>query len=179
MHVSEAQRGLPPSDLADQREQLAEILGLEQAVSEQVLVAALQDEDYARNLLICRRHPGMLEQLLSRPPRRPRPAHATELAARGATALARWAATGFTTVDETTFADRLSACDACPNLTRRESPNPVCGLCGCRVRWKARLSSESCPAPSPGNPTHTRWGEPAPHTSSAAARLTDHEESRD
>jgi hypothetical protein len=145
----------------DQRDALGRILGLDGPVPESVLIAAVENEDYARNLLLCRREPELLRDLIARPPHERRRFGAVELAARGSRALARWAATGFTTVDDATYQRRMSACVQCPELSGQGSDRPVCSLCGCRVVWKARMTSESCPAASPDDPSLTRWGEPA------------------
>jgi hypothetical protein len=160
--------GASQLDLDDQREALGRILGLDGPVTEDVIVAAVEHDSYARNLLLARREPELLADLLQRPPRRPRKFGAGELAARGSRALLRWAGTGFTTVDDDTYARRLATCDVCPDLVRKEVGNPVCGRCGCRVRWKARLTSESCPAPSPADPGLTRWGDPVPEAPQVA-----------
>jgi hypothetical protein len=148
---------------------LGEILGLAQPVSEAVLLAALEHETYARNLLTCRRAPGLLNHLLEHPPAAPRPS-AMVLAQRAAGALVRWAATGFSTVDDETYARRMAACTACPNLAlppeqalyKLVGPKErvrICTKCGCVVAHKARLTSEACPDPHPDRPELTRWSE--------------------
>ena len=167
MEVSDA---LPGDATDDQRDAFGRILGLDGPVPESVLIAAVENEDYARNLLLCRRDPELLSDLLARPPRRPRRFGAVEVAARGSRALARWAATGFTTVDDATYHRRMSACVQCPELSGQGSDRPVCSLCGCRVVWKARMTSESCPAASPDDPSLTRWGEPVRAHEAPSAR---------
>jgi hypothetical protein len=162
MEVSDPRPGddlTPATD--DQRDALGRILGLDGPVPESVLIAAVEHEDYARNLLLCRREPELLHDLIARPPHKRR-LGPVELAARGSRALARWAATGFTTVDDATYQRRMSACVQCPELSGQGSDRPVCSLCGCQVVWKARMTSENCPAASPDDPSLTRWGEPVP-----------------
>lgn len=144
--------------IAQEREAFGEILGLTEPVSEAVLSAAVENDAYARNLLLCRRDPELLEHLLRNPPRRAPRFHRRELALRAASALARWAKTGFTFVDQDVLSRRLAACHACPDLVVGKVP--TCAQCGCRVEWKARLSSESCPAVHDNTPGLTRWGEP-------------------
>jgi hypothetical protein len=162
----------PEVPMPDQCEELGRILGLDGPVAEQVLYAALDDEAYARNLLLCRRQPALLAHLLEHPPERPRRQTKAELAARGAGALVRWARTGFTVVDGATYERRLAACERCPDLQRTDAGNRVCARCGCRVDWKARLSSESCPASDPGAPELTRWREPTPAQASPTTTTT-------
>lgn len=151
------------------REELAEILGVAGPVPEKVLAAAVEDEAYARNLLLCRRDPDLLQHLLDNPPRRKPRFSRTELATRAAGALARWAKTGFTFVEDDVRRRRLAACEACPDLIRGDNAL-ACGLCGCRVEWKTRLSSESCPAPHDEFPNLTRWREPQPNHTKEAVR---------
>lgn len=155
--------------------QLAELLELEDPVREEVMLAALADEQYARNLLTCRRAPALMEYLLANPPRHaPAPTSTVELARRAASAFGRWAMAGFSTVDEATYRRRLDACASCPHLKAPDThqrlyravsggaPPSVCGRCGCVVARKARLTSEHCPDVHPGDPALTRWGEPLP-----------------
>ena len=56
--------------LAEKCSQLGHILGVGRPVSERVLLAALDDDNYARNLLTCRREPALLAHLLDHPPSR-------------------------------------------------------------------------------------------------------------
>lgn len=130
--------------LLEQRERLAELLGRPEPVSEAVLVAAVHDQTYARNLLTVRGTPELLEHMLANPPHLelaredaptnvagPDPAagvrsdgaaadrveHSTvALAARAAQALARWGKTGFALVDDAAYERRMAACASCPHL---------------------------------------------------------------
>ncbi|MDJ1135011.1 hypothetical protein [Streptomyces iconiensis] len=88
-----------------------------------------------------------------------------ELLARAGAALAHWAASGFSRTPQAAYEKRLVTCRGCPHLTApprkalyRLMGTPdgltLCGLCGCDVRRKAALASESCPA--------GRWEEAAP-----------------
>lgn len=161
-----------PLSAEQARERFAEILGLDGPVSEPVLAAALEHNTYARNLLATRGVPEMMAPLLANPPTVAEEPSTAVLAGRAAKALAVWARTGFTVVDEATYQRRMSACASCPHeleATRHpklhrwiadgERPK-VCGLCGCAVAKKARLSSEQCPAEDVERPGFTRWGEP-------------------
>ncbi|MCF6474062.1 hypothetical protein FAF44_37615 [Nonomuraea sp. MG754425] len=166
--------------MSDQRAEMGRVLGLDEAVSEEVLCAALADATYAANLLTCRRHPDLLRHLLKNPPRRQAEVPVHDLLARAGGALVNWARTGFTHVDEETYQRRVTACERCPEL--RDAPQSparralytiatlglddksICGKCGCSVVRKARLTSETCPAPDPGEPGMTRWQEPMDRT---------------
>ena len=149
---------------------LGEILDLDCPVSEAVLLAALEHETYARNLLICRRAPTLLKHLLEHPPVTKRPS-AMMLAQRAAEAFVRWAAMGSSTVDEATYARRMASCTECPHfvlppqraiykLAGGKAGTKICAKCGCMVANKARLTSEACPDKHPDRPELTRWHEP-------------------
>ena len=155
-------------NLDDKRKELAELLGLNVPVSENVLFASLQDEIYSNKLLRSKDSPDVLQYLLENPPMHHIDREAfstTELIARAATALVRWSKAGFKFVDDVTLEKREDACLACPNLrgpetlleiiipssSINEKPgnrtgNKICRLCGCNVHKKIRLVSELCPA---------------------------------
>jgi hypothetical protein len=166
---------------------LGAVLGLEKPVPHAVLLRAIDDPAFAADLLTCRNAPGFLAALFDdRRTRAYAPAAAAPqqsslaLAAKAATALARWGKAGFSTVDEATLARRESACLACPNLGAPQSAvqrlaasaadgrvgrrlgDKTCTLCGCIVAKKIRLPTESCPDAHPTRARLTRWGEPAP-----------------
>ena len=61
------------SSMQERCRRLGEILELGRPVSETVLLAALEHEAYARNLLTCRRAPALLNHLLEHPPAAQRP----------------------------------------------------------------------------------------------------------
>lgn len=158
--------------LRDACERLGEILGLGEPVAEEVFAAAMQDQTYARNLLATREEPELLSHLLANPPAVREEPSALALTGRAAQALMRWARTGFTVLDEQSYQRRLAACAACPNqiearrhpklyrwVTDGERPK-VCGLCGCAIAKKARMSSEQCPGEDPKRPGFNRWGQP-------------------
>ena len=193
--INVAELGVQLSGATPLEQQLAalgEVLGVGAPVSRQVLFGALQDPTYARNLLVSRRSPRHLNYLLSHPPAveipepdAQMPAN-RELMKNAASALVRWASTGFSIADEATLRRREDACLACPHLatpTRflqkilpsrketmeigRRTGDKVCDLCGCSVGRKMRLTAESCPDKAPDQPAFTRWGEPIERTLSA------------
>jgi hypothetical protein len=112
--------------------------------------------------------PGAPELPLSNPASNP--VSNLALFGKATSALARWATTGFTHVDAAALERRLSACAACPHA--QAAPDSlayraagargagVCGLCGCPIARKARMSSEACPGVHPDDTAMTRWGEP-------------------
>ena len=81
-----------------------------------------------------------------------------------AKSLAAWGATGFTHVDEAAFSRRVSACRSCPHAKQApetlayrlagagKADPSMCGLCGCPIQRKARMSTESCPGEHPDKP---------------------------
>lgn len=163
------------TSIEDGCRQLGALLELDAPVPPDVLVAAIQSEEYARNLLICRRTPVFLKTLLENPVRRqqrtPDPAQSSfELLKTASHALARWGKVGFSVVPDEVLERRLRACLVCPNLRTSRSAAPAaykvmktqasCALCGCDVEKKARMSSESCPGEDPKAQGQNRWGQP-------------------
>lgn len=158
--------------LSEARDHLGGLLGLDGPVPEDVAAAAATDQTYARNLLATRDAPDLLRHLLAHPPAAREEPSTLILGGRLAQAMLRWGQTGFTVVDEETRQRRLAACAACPHRTeaRRhptlhrwlaEGDRPqVCGLCGCALARKSRLTSERCPGEDPENPGLDRWGQP-------------------
>lgn len=162
------------ASIEDGCRQLATLLGLGAPVAPGVLVAALQSEEYARNLLTCRRTPAFLAVLLDNPVRmQPQELHADQgtmaLMKTASQALARWSKVGFSVVDDAVRERRLHACLVCPNLRTSGAAQPLaftamqtharCALCGCDVEKKARMASEMCPGEDPGVPGQNRWGQ--------------------
>lgn len=108
--------------------EFAMILGLDEPVSPEVLMAALADETYAHNLLTCRKQPAFLKHLMAHPPRSRATAPAAnssaevietsnlELIGRAGKALLNWGKVGFAVVDDETLKRREDACLSCPNL---------------------------------------------------------------
>jgi hypothetical protein len=157
--------------LADLRHAYAHALGLDEPIPEPALRAIVADPTYARRLFACRNAPQMMALVLNYPPEVPQSPGIGTLAASAAAALARWTRSGFATVDEAQLTRRLAACQACPHLAGphstlqklanlRMAEKRVCKLCGCGVESKARMATEKCPAPHPGDDALSRWGEP-------------------
>jgi hypothetical protein len=162
---------------AQQQARLGQLLGLAGPASPDVLASALADREYARNLVLCKDTPVLLDHLLASPPHRA-PAgeqHSTgTLLASASKSFWAWTRSGFAVVDEATFQRRFGACRECPDLVEpprtrlyqvigadgRSDASKACALCGCVASRKARLPHESCPAPHPELAGMNRWGEP-------------------
>lgn len=155
------------------RRSYADLLGLDAPIPEPALWAIADDPTYARRLFACRSAPQVMSLMLDHPPQVSHAQANSDLVTTAATALARWAASGFATVDENQIAARLSACQACPHLTAARSPlqklaglaapdSRICALCGCNVARKTRLATEHCPDQHPDHANLTRWGEAHP-----------------
>ncbi|SFW75053.1 hypothetical protein [Chitinophaga sancti] len=169
--------------LMEQRSQFAEILGLEGPVPEEVLKLAVENESYARNLLLSKDHPEILEVLLKKPrSQNIQEFSNTDLIKKAATAILRWSQTGFSVVNVQVLERREDACLQCSNLRDpkgmlqqlipsaglnnkpgHRTGKKVCDLCGCNVSNKIRLPSEACPGIHPDNHELTLWGEPIKH----------------
>jgi hypothetical protein len=158
------------NSIEDGCRQLARILELDAPVSPEVLISAVQSDEYAHNLLICRRTPALLNTLLANPIRpqpqaQDRDQSAFELMKQASHALARWGKVGFSIVDDEVLERRLRACLACPNLRTSRTATiyklmktrASCALCGCDVEKKARMSSEYCPDEDPEAKGRNRW----------------------
>jgi hypothetical protein len=178
----------------DQRAELGRLLGLDGPVPDAVLRRAVAEQRFAYYLLSFRGRPDMLGRFFrapatlayeledpglaeSSPAARgaAAPQRNGELVRGAATALARWARSGFVRASTEVYERRLAACLRCDQLalppqsllSRIAAPGPedraagrACGACGCPVTRKASLASESCPLPDPGDPARSRWGEP-------------------
>ena len=168
-------------------EKLAGFLGLNEAVSKDVFLSAVEDPTYARNLYIAKTEPAFVRQVLRRPTRRwsDRPSAAEglssertsgELLSRAAKSFLKWTRNGFKKVESAVYRRRLAACAACPHHVERpatilysiagalteggRSQGEICDLCGCMTSSKARFDHESCPDRHPVDQGLTRWGEP-------------------
>jgi hypothetical protein len=162
----------------EQRRLLGELIGLDAPVSADVLLSAIEDREYARNLMLCKEAPPLREFLLANPPHRAEPEageHSTRaLISEASRSFWAWTKSGFATVDEEQYERRFGTCLECPHLVdpprKRvyraigagggEEDNRVCDLCGCVASRKARLPHESCPAPHPELAGVSKWGEP-------------------
>jgi hypothetical protein len=172
---------LPEGTLQDRCLAFGKILGLDGPVSEDVLLAALEDSNYARNLLVSRASNDFLQMLLNNPPKQknhaPKFSNA-ELISKASKALFKWGMAGFSTVSESQLAKREAACLVCPNLieptntlqkvsassevrdeTGYRTGNKICSSCGCVVKNKMRLTTDTCPVAGQEAPGINRWGE--------------------
>lgn len=98
----------------------------------------------------------------------------SHLAKTFASAMGRWAWSGFGSVPKAVFDRRWAACQSCLHLVPPPSSpayvlinkvvgkhdDRVCKMCGCNAMTKAKLSTESCPVESSIGPESNRWGEP-------------------
>ncbi len=156
---------------------MGDLLGLPGPTSPDVLVSALTDQEYARNLLLCKDTPPLLDHLLANPPKQA-PAeldHSTaELLTSAARSFWAWTKTGFALVDEATYQRRFGTCKQCPDLVEpprmrvyqiigadgATDESKACAQCGCVASKKARLPHENCPAPHSDLVGMSRWCEP-------------------
>jgi hypothetical protein len=170
----------------DQCVTLGEMMGMDTPVPENILLAALDDDTYARQLIASRNAPVWRDYLLQHPPKAKSgenvPAQSShsnlQLIARASKALLRWGRIGFSAATPELIARRENACLNCPHLRPPNSSleklatpaefkdepgerlgNLVCGMCGCGARNKIRLPSESCPDAHPTAKGYNRWGE--------------------
>lgn len=168
------------------RAALRQLLGVQPALSEDVVRAYAYDPLYANHLWTARKAPAFLNALLAAPPaieREPDEPSEVEIIRGAIGALLRWSKDGFKTASEETYAERMAICGACPNLdapssrlqhiaARVMAPAPaslhegasqektMCRLCGCVMASKARMQSAVCPDRDPDNPQLSRWGQP-------------------
>jgi len=172
---------VPGETMADKCRTFAYMLGLDHPVPEAVLVAAVENSSYGRRILASRHNEQQLQDLLNNPPGYPPTARFSTgiLLSKASKALMKWAVNGFATASPDTLEKREAACLDCPNLTAATNSlqqysapstvgtkagtrtgNSVCALCGCVVRNKIRLATETCPAACADDPSVNRWGEP-------------------
>ena len=95
----------------------------------------------------------------------------TKLVSTALSRLGAWVGSGLRCVPSVERVRRLQICAGCPHVQTREmrglhrlvswqQRDAVCGLCGCIVRHKARLATETCPDRSAGG--RGRWDEGGP-----------------
>ncbi|MDN5201286.1 hypothetical protein QQ008_07935 [Fulvivirgaceae bacterium BMA10] len=112
---------------------LGHFLGLKKAVPENALRRAIQDRQYANDLIICKDAPGFLDPLLNDPKNEqyaptPIQTETTDvehtngaLISKAIEAFVSWGKAGFSVVDEKTLETRENACLGCPHLTAPKS----------------------------------------------------------
>lgn len=145
------------------KERIAAEFGLSlDRVSDALLRKIADDPTFTYHLNICRSDPFMLDILVAEAEREAALTHQVDVSdvqvmTKVAVALARWAVSGFDRVDLDEYQRRVAICSSCEHLS--EAPDSlvyklmpggsggksICGLCGCNVRRKAWLSTESCP----------------------------------
>jgi hypothetical protein len=155
----------------------AYMLGLNDPVPENVLYSAMNDPRYAHRLLTHRNTPYLYE-LINNPPQKGAGFSSGDLIMKAGKALFQWGLSGFPTVSAQLLKTREDACLACPFLAEPESRlqritassavrdetgyrtgNMICSSCGCVVRNKMRLKTETCPVEVKETPGINRWGE--------------------
>ena len=169
----------------EQCEKFGKLLRLGKPVNLEVLISAIHNEDYAKNLVANKRSSLILKKLLENPPEvksNHKPEYHfsnRELISNAAKAMIRWSKVGFTKVDLEILERRENACLSCPNLVDPEkliqkiiaiplvsnkigerTGNHVCDLCGCHIKKKIKVISEDCPDKHPTKDGFTRWNEP-------------------
>lgn len=170
--------------LADKCVELGILLGLNNPVSEDVLLASLDDPTYAQNLLISRGSESFMRHLLNNPPKKivaelqSQQYSNAELISRAGKSLLKWGLSGFTMVPFEQLHKREDACLKCSNLLEPQkmlqkitassvptdeighrTGNKICLACGCVIKNKIRLATDTCPVEAAGTPGINRWGE--------------------
>lgn len=173
----------PVNSLEEGKEKLADLLGLKEPVNENVLFAAIHDQTYFHNLIVCRSTPDMLNYLLNNPPgieglvngmEEPSEKSTVQLMSKVAKSMIEWTKTGFSKVDDLTYERRIRACMNChflrdppqslaykfATLTKKERfEKKICALCGCVISNKARMPHEKCPLDHPVLEGKNMWEE--------------------
>lgn len=168
------------TDINEACMRFGEILGLSKPVPDSVLYAALDDDDYARNLLLSRRSSELMNMLMAQQanyiPKAQQKAKQSgysnlELIEKLGKSMWKWGLVGFSTVTEDIYDKRLAACRSCDQLEeapdqlvynfslKKNEDKRTCKSCGCVVARKARLTTDTCPLEDTGNPGFNRWGE--------------------
>lgn len=161
--------------LAEKCQTFAYVLGLENPVPENILIAAIENPNYAKRLFM-HRNDSYLYELLNNPPEKQSGFSTSTLISKAGKALLHWGLSGFPTVSKATLEKREDACLACPNLIESSSRlqkisasatitneigqrtgNKSCAICGCVIRNKVRLETETCPEEMSDG--LNRWGE--------------------
>ncbi|TND04544.1 MAG: hypothetical protein FD123_3813 [Bacteroidetes bacterium] len=158
---------------------MGEYLGLGGPVPVQIMIAAIENPSYAYRLLDSTNSPDEIRRLLDNPPPVRQRSHTNmELVAKAGRALVRWGLSGFSSAGEDMLLRRETACLACPHLaapkkvlqklsasakpvneTGKRTGNKICTICGCVVKNKMRLATDTCPDEVPETPGVNRWGE--------------------
>jgi len=179
----------PTDSFQDMCDRMTTFLGMKTRMPENAMRRAIDDPDFANDLITCRNAPDFLEALLGDPGNESYAITKTEagisnieLLKKASGALLRWGKAGFSTVDDEVMEKRENACLGCEYISKPETAlqklvtskskeqigkrvaDCVCKLCGCSLGKKIRLPSEACPAVLPGNDALNRWSEPISKT---------------
>jgi hypothetical protein len=172
--------------LSDLCSKFGKLLGKEEPVDASVLIHAINEPGYGINLVTYKNTPDSLNKLLHDPANKQyettveqtKSISNIELIKKAATSFILWSKIGFLVVSNEILEKREDACLRCPHLTdpyktlQKMIPSKkltsnigerigkkVCGVCGCNLQNKLRLSSESCPQKNPEKENVTRWDE--------------------
>ena len=165
------------TSIEDARRHLGEMLGLGISIPENVLRAAIEDANYAHNLMVRKNSRKSLRAFIKAPlsPNAPSVVirDERETLRRFREAMVRWAKVYFTVVDAETKMRRTTACAKCEHISDapatllyriaglfRPNQEKICNLCGCLLSKKIMMPTESCPAPHLTERGLSRWGEP-------------------
>jgi len=157
-------------------------LGMEEPLPENAMRRAIEDEEYANNLIACRDAPGFLKALINDPqndsfaPKNDSVTNA-QLIGRATKAFVKWGKAGFSVVDQKVLESRENACLGCENLMKPEkvlqklmsskskdqigkrATDCTCKACGCVISKKIRIPTEACPVEDKNRPGFNKWGE--------------------
>jgi hypothetical protein len=172
--------------LSDLCNKFGGLLGQEEPVDTSVLLRALDEIGYGINLITSKNTPESLHKLLQDPANKQyektteqtKTLSNIELIKKAGEAFILWSRIGFLVVSNDILEKRENACLRCPHLSEpnktlqkiipskkitgnigERTGKKVCGVCGCNLGNKLRLSSSSCPQKHPENENLTRWGE--------------------
>ncbi|NLU39040.1 MAG: hypothetical protein GXX78_09140 [Bacteroidales bacterium] len=176
----------PTDSLSDMCSKFGKLLGKEEPVDASVLIRAINEPGYGINLVTSKNTPESLNALLHAPQnkrykssvKQTKSISNFELIKKAAASFILWSKIGFLVVSNEILEKREDACLRCPYLTdptktlqkmipsKKQTGNigerigkKVCGVCGCNLQNKLRLSSESCPKKHPEKEDVTRWDE--------------------
>src|SRR5690554_2260667 len=135
-------------------------------IPKHILERAKVDSTLRRNLFVCRNDKVLLQRVVEKYQAHPENLKEEDLSSlhilgNFSKAMVQWAADGFAKVDDEVYQKRLSICISCPHLVKQPNrftlvnlvanrSESICSLCGCPIRRKAALPSETCPSAKAG-----------------------------
>jgi hypothetical protein len=163
------------NSLDELKKQVKSALDFEGELDDVLLKRLVSDPLFKHHFMICKSNPKMLSLLLRSTLKRQylderlSERSTGELIKHGIEALAHWGRSGFSTVSDEIYVQRMAACRVCPHHV--DAPDrgifklsslglkddKICSLCGCNVARKARLTTEKCPSVNPEDPELSRW----------------------